>query len=118
MKIDTHAPTLKKMEGMNLRFGAFFYFLTIFFVWKTCNQGFFCEIKRPKSEEKPKLGVSGVMTLKVTGIATTNESTQKTSAPPPQSNFLTGGPGNYEAVCSPAEVTQARQSLRMGGTEQ
>ena len=28
------------------------------------------------------------------------------------------GRGNSEAMCSPPEVIQARQSVRMGGTEQ
>ena len=37
------------------------------------------------------MGVGGVMALKVTGIATIIEITQKTSAPP-QTNFFTGGP--------------------------
>ena len=27
------------------------------------------------------------------------------------------GRGNSEAMCSPAEITKARQSIRMGGTE-
>ena len=72
---------LKKTEGMTLRLWAIF---TIF--WgKTCKQaGIFHKIKWPKSEEKPKMGVGGVMALKVTGILTIIEITQKTSGPPSQ----------------------------------
>ena len=52
-------------------------------------------MKWPKPEEKPKMGVGGVMALKATGIVTITEITQKTSGPPVKFPYRRPCPGWY-----------------------